>query len=95
MGRNLVTSLRCRARARPMDRFDRLPPELRHWLARAALPWSPQSAARLWQKALREAAGDRVAALSRLDRAEARLLARDGRQVWGADYPQAALGKPG
>ena len=41
---NLVTSLRRRRRSCPITQYDRLPPELRHWLAQAALPWSPVSA---------------------------------------------------
>ncbi|WP_198672161.1 DUF6525 family protein [Pseudogemmobacter bohemicus] len=44
MGHSLVASLRGRPRLRPMERFDRLPPELGRWLTRAALPWSPHSA---------------------------------------------------
>ena len=87
MAANLVTSLRRRARARPMERYDRLPSELRSWLARAALPWSPHSAARLWQRLLREASGDVAAALRRLDLAEQRMLARDCPKIWGAGYP--------
>ena len=75
---NLATSLRRRSRrTRPMELYDRLPPGLRHWLAGAALPWSPQSALRLWNRLHRETGGDTAAVLSRLDLAQARLLARD------------------
>ena len=85
MKRNLASSLRRRSRPRPMEHYDRLPPELRAWLAKAALPWSPQSALRLWQRvAPREGAGE---ALRRLDLAEARLLARDCSRIWGPSYP--------
>ncbi|WP_260349929.1 DUF6525 family protein, partial [Alloyangia mangrovi] len=35
-----------------MSAYDRLPPELRAWLAQAALPWSPRSALRAWRGAL-------------------------------------------
>lgn len=87
MARNLATSLQCKPRTRPMDRYDRLPPELRAWLARAALPWSPHSASRLWLRFLREAEGDAAAALARLDRAERNMLAKDCPKVWGASYP--------
>ena len=75
-GRNLRSSLRTRAREAPMAAYDRLPPELRRWLAGAALPWSAASALRLWQRALRDC-GDAQAALARLDRAERATLARD------------------
>lgn len=35
----------------PMQEFDALPPDLRRWLAQAALPWSPASCRRIWQRA--------------------------------------------
>lgn len=85
MARNIVTRLRRRHGS--MAQYDRLPPELRGWLARAALPWSPQSALRLWQRQLRAACGDVDAARAALSRAEARLIARDARQIWGEAYP--------
>ncbi len=56
-----------------MVAYDRLPPELRRWLADAALPWNPASALRLWQRALRDRC-DLKSALARLERAT---LARD------------------
>ena len=87
MARNLATSLRRRNRPRPMERYDRLPPELRQWLAGAALPWSPHSALKLWTRLCRECAGDTDAIRRRLERAEARLLAKDAAKVWGAAYP--------
>lgn len=86
MRRNLSTSLRRRARSDAMGRYDRLPAELRLWLAGAALPWSAASALRLWQRALNEAP-DLAAARRRLEAAEARLLARDAARVWGPGYP--------
>lgn len=89
MTRNLNTSLKGRSRTRPMDRYDRLPPELRTWLATAALPWSPHSVSRLWDRLLREARGDVAAVLARLDRAEQTMLARDCPQIWGDSYPMA------
>ncbi|MCC5957540.1 MAG: hypothetical protein JJU07_15670 [Natronohydrobacter sp.] len=88
MRRNLSTSLK-RRRASPMALYDRLPRDLRQWLAHAALPWSAQSALKLWQRALREARGDVQAALAALSRAEARLITRDAAQVWGAHHPAA------
>ncbi|SIR14356.1 hypothetical protein SAMN05421641_12714 [Paracoccus thiocyanatus] len=75
--RNLATRLRCRRSAQPMARYDRLPPDLRRWLAQAALPWSAAPALRLWRRALRETGGDALAARARMDAAEARTLARD------------------
>lgn len=88
MARNLVSRLR-KWRASPMAQHDRLPPELRAWLAQAALPWSAHSALKLWHRALREAGGDTSAAKAALTRAEARMIARDAALVWGADHPAA------
>ncbi|MFE3837263.1 DUF6525 family protein [Pseudogemmobacter sonorensis] len=93
---NLATSLRRRNRADPMRRYDRLPPELRGWLATAALPWSPCSALRLWRRLLRETGEDVPAALRRMDLAEARMLGRDGLALAPRPGPAFAArgGKP-
>ena len=72
----------------PMAEHDRLPAPLRAWLAQAALPWSAQSAARLWQRALHETRCP-DAALARLQSAEAKTLAREAARVWGQGYPGA------
>ncbi len=61
----------------PMQSFDRLPPALRRWLAQAALPWSPRSAQRAWQRSLALCDGDLDAALARMTEIEHRQLARD------------------
>ena len=92
MRRNLRTSLRAKPRPRPMERYDRLPAELRLWLATAALPWSPHSAAKLWARLGRETGGDLAQMLKRLDQAEQRLLSRDAPGIWGRDYPAAPAG---
>ena len=63
--------------ANPMSVYDRLPSELRCWLALAALPWCPRAVHRAARKALVAAGGNTAAALARLDVIEARLLARD------------------
>lgn len=92
MARNLATSLRRRNRLRPMERYDRLPAELRQWLACAALPWSPHSALRLWTRLCRECGNDAEAIRRRLERAEAQMLAKDAAKVWGAAYPTGCGG---
>ncbi|WEF24879.1 DUF6525 family protein [Paracoccus sp. S3-43] len=84
---NLATSLRRRYRASSIAQYDRLPPELRHWLAQAVLPWSPQSVLRLWQRLIRDARGDTAIVLQRLDLAEQRMLAKDRPRVWGDTDP--------
>jgi hypothetical protein len=59
-----------------MQVYDRLPPDLRRWMAQAALPWSPTSCLALWRRAMAEG-GTPEAALARLRRAEAAALARE------------------
>jgi hypothetical protein len=67
---------RKKRREDPMAAYDRLPKELRLWMQRAALPWSPASCRRVWHKT--KARGDSLEqALASLDRAEAATLARD------------------
>lgn len=92
MARNVCTTLRRRPQQDPMRAHDRLPPDLRRWIAEAALPWSAASVLRLWRKALAEAGGDPQAACARLDAAQARLLARDAPRVWGAAHPACQTG---
>jgi hypothetical protein len=70
-----------------MVAFDRLPPDLRGWLSTAALPWSPRSALRAWQVALRRTRGDQSAALDRLSRTELRQLRKDAPRVWPCRHP--------
>jgi Family of unknown function (DUF6525) len=86
MSVNLVSSRARWRRADPMAAYDRLPPDLRLWLAGAALPWSAASVLRLWQRALRDTGCPR-AARDRLAHAEAKTLARDAARVWGKSYP--------
>lgn len=84
-GRNLVTRLPRRRRAGGgMEAFDRLPPVLRGWIAGAALPWSAQSVARIWTRALRETRSE-AAALARLEAVQAATLRRD--RAGGAPPP--------
>jgi hypothetical protein len=87
-----LSSPRARWRAGdPMAAYDRLPRDLRLWLAEAALPWSAASVLRLWQRALRET-GCARAARDRLARAEAKTLAREAARVWGQSYPSLQAG---
>ncbi|TPE47007.1 hypothetical protein FJM51_20875 [Amaricoccus solimangrovi] len=58
-----------------MADYDRLPADLRAWLAQAALPWSPRSVSRAFGRALARRRGDRTAALAELDRLQERRLA--------------------
>ena len=67
-----------------MAAHDRLPPDLRRWMIHAALPWSAESALRLWTRALRET-GCKEAALARLTAAERRTLQRDRESLFFAE----------
>jgi hypothetical protein len=75
---NCRSSLVARRRTQdPMAAYDRLPPELRGWLAQAALPWSARSALRAWHRALQRFSGDTDAAKQHLSRCERNTLTRD------------------
>ncbi len=76
--RNLgTTSLPIRKRSEdPMTAYDRLPPDLRAWMQRAALPWSPRSCRAIWHR-VKQNGGTDAQALARLAAVEAAMLARD------------------
>lgn len=90
MNRNLgATRLKRRRRSEnPMQEFDRLPAELRSWLAVAMLPWRPRSVLRAYDKAFARTQ-DKERALQELDRVQERLIALDAKKIWGADHPCA------
>jgi hypothetical protein len=85
--RNCSTSLKRRARSDTMLAYDLLPPDLRRWLAEAALPWSAASVRRAWAKALKSARGDRLAARAALNSLERRRLEKDVARIWGPRHP--------
>jgi hypothetical protein len=58
-----------------MADYDRLPGELRAWVAAAVLPWSPRSVSRAFAEALARHKGDGAAAIAELDRFQERRLA--------------------
>lgn len=79
-GRNLSTSMKTRRRrGSRMQVYDTLPPDLRLWLASACLPWSPESALKIWRRA--NGSQKPEAAISQLNAIERAMLARDAR-VW-------------
>ncbi|MEL6609869.1 MAG: DUF6525 family protein [Pseudomonadota bacterium] len=88
------TSLkRSRRPDRGMREYDGLPRELRAWMAQAHLPWGVRSVRSAYERALMRT-GSIEDALASLDRAQARLLARDAAQIWGADHPQVGAAHP-
>lgn len=58
-----------------MRAHDRLPTPLRLWLKGAALPWSAESARRIWEREVRR--GGVEGALQRLAEVEAATLTRE------------------
>lgn len=70
-----------------MAEFDRLPPDLRAWIAQAALPWSPHSVARAHARALGACRGDKTAALTYLETLQRRRVATDAARTWGPGHP--------
>ena len=75
------TTLKRRRRAAdPMMTYDTLPQPLRSWLAKAALPWSPKSCKRIWEKARSNglSVNDAIVVLTK---AEQKTLARDKHSV--------------
>ena len=66
---------RRRRNADPMQDYDALAPDLRHWLQQAVLPWSPQSCKRIWQK-IRADGASCTEALAHMDQIEAATLNR-------------------
>jgi len=76
-GNRGTTSLKLKRRNEdPMREYDRLPPELRAWLASAVLPWRPQSVRRAFDRAMARTR-DRSRALEELDRLQNKLIAKD------------------
>ena len=67
----------------PMRVYDALPQPLRQWLAGAALPWSPVSCKRIWNKARKEGLSHEDA-LARMVSAERKTLARDRKSSAGS-----------
>jgi len=88
MPKNLNSSLRRKKKHRdPMKCYDELPCELRQWLSSALLPWSPLSALKAYQQALRTK-GSPEGALAELDKKQIRLLEKDCAIIWGKQYPR-------
>jgi hypothetical protein len=63
-----------------MRAHDALPAPLRQWLKQAALPWSAESARRVWEREVRRSGVE--GALRRLAEVEAATLARERAAVW-------------
>ncbi|MCH2078517.1 MAG: DUF6525 family protein [Rhodobacteraceae bacterium] len=73
-----------------MRDFDRLPADLRHWVAGAMLPWRAATVQTAYEKAMART-GDSKRALEELDALQARLVAKDAGRIWGEAYPAAKI----
>lgn len=63
-----------------MRAHDALPAPLRLWLQQAALPWSAESARRVWEREVQRSGVE--GALRRLAEVEAATLARERGGMW-------------
>lgn len=72
-----------------MREFDHLPPELRHWVSHAALPWRARTVQAAYDRALAQT-GCTTDAIAALDRLQQKLVAKDASRVWGHGHPDAA-----
>lgn len=86
--RNLASPRQRWRQTDPMRDHDALPQALRAWAAQAALPWSPRSLLRIWNRSI-AMTGSCDAAIHRLTVIEAATLAREAPHVWGHEYPVA------
>ena len=83
------TSLkRKRRNENPLLDYDRLPKELRAWVANAELPWRPRSVLKTYERAFLKT-GDRNKALNELNYIQHRLVSKDAIEIWGKDHPKA------
>ena len=84
------TSLKCKRRnEKPMLEFDRLPRELRVWIASADLPWRPRSVQKAFDRAMSQS-GNNANALEELSRLQRRLISKDATNVWGREHPNVS-----
>ena len=88
MNNNLgKTSLkRKRRNENPLLDYDRLPRDLRAWIANAELPWRPRSVLKAYERAFSKT-GDRNKAMNKLNNIQHRLVAKDAIVIWGKNYP--------
>ena len=82
------TSLkRKRRNENPLLDYDRLPKELRAWVANAELPWRPRSVLKTYERVFLKT-GDRNKALNELNYIQHRLVSKDAIEIWGKNYPK-------
>ena len=67
--------------------YDRLPRDLRTWIANAELPWRPRSVLKAYERAFSKT-GDRNKAMNELNNIQHRLVAKDAIVIWGKNHPK-------
>ncbi|MDA7426141.1 DUF6525 family protein [Thalassococcus lentus] len=83
-----TTLKRARRAGNPMQDYDALPRELRHWVSSAALPWRAKSVRAAYDRALART-GNPQKALEELDGIQRWLVTKDVARIWGKDHPSA------
>ena len=82
------TSLkRKRRNENPLLDYDRLPRDLRAWIANAELPWRPRSVLKAYERAFSKTGG-RNKAMNELNNIQHRLVAKDTIVIWGKNHPK-------
>jgi hypothetical protein len=76
-----------------MREYDRLPRELRRWVAGAIMPWRAGSVEVAYKKALKRTGSPQLA-LGELDRIQRSMVAKDARKVWGENHPFTNAASP-
>ena len=69
----------------PILDYDRLPSELRAWIANAELPWRPKSVLKAYERAYLKT-GNRDKAMNELNCIQNRLVSKDAIMIWGKNY---------
>jgi len=82
------TSLKRKKRnENPLLDYDRLPRDLRAWVANAKLPWRPRSVIKAYERAFLKT-GDPNKAINELNYIQHRLIAKDAVVIWGKNHPK-------
>lgn len=83
-----TTLKRRRRNENQMAEFDKLPKELREWVAGAVLPWRAKSVKSAFLKAKKQT-GSAKQAMDELEKRQKTLVAKDVCKVWAVNHPEA------
>ena len=79
---------RKRRNENPILDYDKLPKELRKWIANAELPWRPKSVLKAYERAYSRT-GNSKKAMNELTRIQNHLVSKDTAHIWGKNHPDA------